>query len=67
MVDRSHYGQVENEIREKMSVVIGVLRPYAQSAGNFHDWNDVRAALYAARHALEKALMAANHKLPPTR
>jgi hypothetical protein len=67
MVDRSYYYQVENEIRAQMALVIQILRPYAQSSGGFNDWNDVRTALNAAQHALEKALTAANYRLPPTR
>jgi hypothetical protein len=67
MTDRAHYAQVEAEIREQMSLVIQVLRPYAQSRGAFNDWDDLREALRAAEHALEKASLAANHRLPPTR
>jgi hypothetical protein len=67
MTDRSRYAQVESEIRSQMSIIIQVLRPYAQSSGGFNDWNDLRSALRAAEHALEKALTAADHKLPPTR
>jgi hypothetical protein len=45
MTDRSRLAQVENEIREKMSIVVGCLRPYAQSRGSFVDWNDLRQAI----------------------
>ena len=67
MVDRSRYAQVENEIRSQMSIVIQVLRPYAMSQGSFNDWSDLRAALRAADHALERAMLTADHKLPPER
>jgi hypothetical protein len=67
MTARCRYAPVENEIREKMSIVIECLRPYAQSHGSFVDWNDLREALRAAEHALERAALLANHKLPPTR
>jgi hypothetical protein len=66
MTDRSHYAQVEADIRQQMSLVIQVLRPYAQSSGPFNDWNDLRAAINAAMHALERAQSAADHRLPPT-
>jgi hypothetical protein len=66
MTDRTRYAQVENEIRSQMSLVIQVLRPYAQSSGSFVDWEDLRAALRTAAHALEKAQTAADHRLPPT-
>jgi hypothetical protein len=49
------------------SLVIQVLRTYSQSTGPFNDWNDLRAALGAAEHALEKASTVANNRLPPTR
>jgi hypothetical protein len=66
MTDRSHYRATEDEIRSQMSIIIQVLRPYAQSSGGFVNWDDVRAAIRAAEHALEKASLAANHRLPPT-
>jgi hypothetical protein len=66
-VDRSRYAQVEADIRHQMSVVIQCLRPYAQSHGSFNDWDDLRTALAVASHALERAVLAADHKLPPTR
>jgi hypothetical protein len=67
MIDRSHYSQIENEIRHQMSLVIAVLQPYARGSGGFVDWDDVRTALRTAAHALERAKLAAGHKLPPTR
>jgi hypothetical protein len=67
MTARSRYAQVENEIREQMGLVIQVLRPYSQSVGLFNDWHDLREALQVAAHALERAQLLADHKLPPTR
>jgi hypothetical protein len=67
MTDRSRYAQVENEIRHQMSLVISVLQPYARSRGGFVDWDDLRAAIRTAAHGLERAQLAADHKLPPTR
>jgi hypothetical protein len=66
MTDRARYAQIENEIRQNMAIAIQILRPYAQSAGSFNDWNDLRSAITTAMHALERAQLAADHKLPPT-
>jgi hypothetical protein len=67
MTDRRRYAKVESEIRGQMGLVIQVLRPYSQGVGLFNDWHDLREALRAAAHALERAQLLADHKLPPTR
>jgi hypothetical protein len=46
---------VDDEIREQLQQVVAVIRPYAQSAGAFHDLHDVRSAIALARHLLERA------------
>jgi len=58
---------VDDEIREQLAQVIEILRPYARSQGLFHDLKDLRLAITLAAHALEKADVWANHRLPPTR
>jgi hypothetical protein len=66
MTDRSHYAQVENDIRSQMGLVIQVLRPYAQSSGSFNDWQDLRHAIRLARQYIERAELLTDHRLPPT-
>jgi hypothetical protein len=44
-----------DEIREQLQQVVAVIRPYAQSAGAFHDVDDVRSAITLAKHLLERA------------
>jgi hypothetical protein len=57
---------VDDQVREKLVEVIELLRPYARSQGLFHDLKDLRLAITLAAHALEKADVLANHRLPPT-
>jgi hypothetical protein len=58
---------VDDEVREHLSQVIEILRPYARSQSLFNDLADLRMAITLAGHALEKADLAANSRLPPTR
>jgi hypothetical protein len=58
---------VDDEVREHLSRVIEILKPHAQSQGLFNDLADLRMAITLAGHALEKADLAANYRLPPTR
>jgi hypothetical protein len=67
MTDRTRYAPIEDEIREQLSQMITIARPYAQSRGGFNDWNDLRTAIRMAMHACERAQLLADHKLPPTR
>jgi hypothetical protein len=44
-----------DDIREQLQQVVAVIRPYAQSAGAFHDLADVKSAITLAIHLLERA------------
>jgi hypothetical protein len=44
-----------NELREHLARVIEVLRPYAQSAGRFHNPKDVQTAINLASISLSRA------------
>lgn len=44
-----------DEIRTQLQQVVAVIRPYAQSAGPFHDLGDVKSAITLAKHLLERA------------
>jgi hypothetical protein len=43
------------QIREQLTQVVAVIRPYAQSAGPFHDLADVKSAINLAKMLLDKA------------
>jgi hypothetical protein len=60
------YAAIEAEIREQLLRAILIARPYAQSRGHFHDYTDLRSAIALALHALERAQLLADHKLPPS-
>jgi hypothetical protein len=65
MTDRDRYIPVENEIREQLSQVLSIVQPYARSRGHFNDYTDLRTAIRLAQHALERAQLLADHRLPP--
>jgi hypothetical protein len=66
MTDRSRYAPIENEIREQLNQVLAIVQPYARSHGGFVNWNDLREAIRLAMHAMERAQLLADHRLPPT-
>lgn len=45
----------DDEIREQLRQVVAVCRPYAQSAGPFHDLDDVRSVITLSEMLLAKA------------
>jgi hypothetical protein len=51
-------------IREQLSMVIAILRPYAMSSGAFHDLVDLRVAIESAEVALERARRLVNRLTP---
>jgi hypothetical protein len=66
MTDRTRYAPIENEIRQQLLQAISYAQPYARSSGGFVDWDDLRAAIRLVKHAIERAELLADHKLPPT-
>jgi hypothetical protein len=66
MTDRDRYAPIEAEIHEQLSRCLEIVRPYARSRGRLNDYRDLRTAISLAIHALERAQLLADHKLPPT-
>lgn len=58
---------VDDEIRERLNQVIEIIAPLAKSFGQFQDLQALRIAILLSRHALERADLLANYRLPPTR
>jgi hypothetical protein len=58
---------VDDQVRERLLTVITVLQPYARSHGAFVNLPDLRVAIGLAEHALEKAELLVNHRLPQKR
>jgi hypothetical protein len=44
-----------NELREHLARVVEILRPYAQSSGQFHSQQDVATAISLASVSLSRA------------
>jgi hypothetical protein len=58
---------VDDEIRERLAQVVDGLTPFARGAGPFPDLQALPAAILLAGHALERAGLLANYRLPPKR
>jgi hypothetical protein len=58
---------VDDQIREHLLNVVMILQPYARSHGQFVNLQDLRTAIGLAQHAIERAELLANYRLPPTR
>jgi hypothetical protein len=57
---------VDDEIREQLLNALAILRPYARSHGKFVNLPDLRTAIGLAQHAIDRAELLANYRLPPT-
>ena len=58
---------VDDQIREQLLNAVAILRPYVHSTGQFVNLPDLRTAIGLAQHAIDKAELLANHRLPPKR
>jgi hypothetical protein len=58
---------VDDEIRAQLLNILAILQPYARSYGKFVNLPDLRVAISLAQHAIDKAELLADHRLPPKR